>query len=228
MEGVGQRAEALLLPADRADGVRLGLEGHAELGGDGGNGPRRELEVKPLQQSGEKEEHLHPGQLLSQALTLPWEKKKEKEFPELDAIKSWGEKKREFQIFATGMQRLTQRERQEGLAPHEVAVGVQKPLRQEDPRIVPVLLVKVHRVEVRDHHGPLGNGVAVHVGVLGGGAENPERDDVAEAEDLVQDGLHVRHLLLVLQRGHPPVGQDAVDLPVHSLFEVGMRRFPDG
>lgn len=102
--------------------------------------------------------------------------------------------------------RLTQRERQEGLAPHEVSVGVQKPLWRENARIAPVLLVKVHRVEVGDHHRAFGNGVAVHVGVLGGGAENPQRDDVAEAEDLVQDGLHVGHLLLVLQRGHPPAG----------------------
>lgn len=58
-------AEALVLPADRADGVRFGLESHAQLRGHSGNGSQRELEVEPLQQSGEKEEHLHPGQLLS-------------------------------------------------------------------------------------------------------------------------------------------------------------------
>lgn len=59
------------MPADGANGVRFGLEGHAELGGDGGNGSHGELQMKPLQQGGEKEEHLHPGQLLSQALTPP-------------------------------------------------------------------------------------------------------------------------------------------------------------
>lgn len=71
MERSGDRAETLLVPADRTDGVRFGLEGHAQLRGDGGNGSQRELEMKPLQQSGEKEEHFHPGQLLSQTLTPP-------------------------------------------------------------------------------------------------------------------------------------------------------------
>ena len=104
------------------------------------------------------------------------------------------------------VKRLTQRERQEGLAPHKVSVGVQKPLWRENARIAPVLLVKVHRVEVRDHHCAFGNRVAIHGGVQRGGAKNAKRDDVAEAKDLVQDGLHVRHLLLVLQRGHPPAG----------------------
>ena len=65
------RAEALRLPADRTDGVRFGLESHAQLRGDGGNSSWRKLEMKPLQQSGEKEKHLHPGQLLSQTLTPP-------------------------------------------------------------------------------------------------------------------------------------------------------------
>lgn len=120
---------------------------------------------------------------------------------------------------------LTQREGQEGLAPHKVAVGIQKPLWRENSRVAPVLLVKVHRVQVRDHHCAFGNRVAVHICVLRGGAENAEWYNVAESEDLVQDSLHVGHFLLVLQRGHPPVGQDAVDLSVHPLFEIN--RLPE-
>lgn len=82
----------------------------------------------------------------------------------------------------------------------------------------------MHRVQVRDHHCAFGNRVAIDVCVLRGGAENAEWYNVAESEDLVQDSLHVGHALLVLQRGHPAVGQDAVDLSVHPLFEI--KRLP--
>lgn len=68
-------AGRFLLPADGADGVRFGLQGHAKFGSDSRNGSWRELKMKPLQQSGEKEEHLHPGQLFTQAVTPPWKKK---------------------------------------------------------------------------------------------------------------------------------------------------------
>ena len=64
-------ARTFLLPADSTDGVRLGLQGHAQFGSDSGDGSWRELQMKPLQQSGEEEEHLHPGQLFTQTATLP-------------------------------------------------------------------------------------------------------------------------------------------------------------
>lgn len=66
-----RRTRTLLLPADCADGVRFGLQGHAKFGSESGDGSRREMKVEPLQQSGEKKEHLHTGQLLPQALTSP-------------------------------------------------------------------------------------------------------------------------------------------------------------
>lgn len=66
-----RRTGTLLLPAGCADGVRFGLQGHAEFGSESGHGSRWEMKVKPLQQSGEKEEHLHAGELLPQALTSP-------------------------------------------------------------------------------------------------------------------------------------------------------------
>lgn len=65
------RTGTLLLPAGCADGVRFGLQGHAEFGSETGDGSRWEVKVEPLQQSGEKEEHLHAGELLPQALTSP-------------------------------------------------------------------------------------------------------------------------------------------------------------
>lgn len=69
------RTGILLLPAGRADGVRFGLQGHAEFGSESGDGSRWEVKVKSLQQGGEKEEHLHAGQLLPEALTSPCEQK---------------------------------------------------------------------------------------------------------------------------------------------------------
>lgn len=69
------RTGNLLLPADSTDGVRFGLQGHAQFGSDGGNCSWRELKMKPLQQSCEKEEHLHSCQLFTQAMPSAWKKK---------------------------------------------------------------------------------------------------------------------------------------------------------
>lgn len=76
---------------------------------------------------------------------------------------------------------LTQGEWKESLAPHKIAAAVQKPLRWENTRIVPVLLIEVHRVEVCDHHGPFGDCVPIDFCILGCGTENPKWYNIAEA-----------------------------------------------
>lgn len=129
--------------------------------------------------------------------------------------------------FRINIKRLTQGEWQECLTPHKVAIAVQKPLWWENTWIVPVLLIKVHWVEVCDHHGAFGNCVPVHFCILGGGTENTKWDNVAKAKDLVQNSLYVRHLLFVLQSGCSPIGQQAVDLSVHPLF-AGKKQTPSG
>lgn len=60
-----------LLPADGADGVRQRLQGHAQFGGEAWHCTRGELQVEALQHGGEEQEHLHPGQMLAQTVTLP-------------------------------------------------------------------------------------------------------------------------------------------------------------
>ena len=76
---------------------------------------------------------------------------------------------------------LTQGEGQEGFPSDKAAVTVQEPLRREDPGIVPVFFIKVHRVQVGDHHGSFWDCVSVYVRILGSGTENTQGYNVAEA-----------------------------------------------
>lgn len=94
---------------------------------------------------------------------------------------------------------FTQWKRKKGLSFEEVPIFVKKPFGAEDSRIAPVFLIKVHRVQVGDDHGSLGDGVSSHDSILRSGPENAKRNNVAEAQDFMQDGFHVRHLLLVFQ-----------------------------
>lgn len=86
-----------------------------------------------------------------------------------------------------------QREGDEGLFLDELATAVQEPLWVEDLRIGPILLVKVHGVEVGDDGGTLGDGVPSDHSVSRCSMENPQRGDVTESQDLVEDGLGVWH-----------------------------------
>lgn len=65
-------AEGLWLSPDSAYGVRERLKSHAQFRGEVGDKPRGKLQVEPLEQGGEEQEHLHPGKLLTQALPSPY------------------------------------------------------------------------------------------------------------------------------------------------------------
>lgn len=94
--------------------------------------------------------------------------------------------------------KLTQREGKEGLMPLKVATAVQKSLGWENTWIIPVFLIKVHRVKVCDHHGAFWDGVAINCCILGGGPKNTQWDNVAEAKDLMENSFYIGHLLFVL------------------------------
>lgn len=54
-------AEGLWLPPHSAYEVGERLESHAQFRGEVGDKAGGELQVEPLEQGGEEQEHLHPG-----------------------------------------------------------------------------------------------------------------------------------------------------------------------
>ncbi len=95
--------------------------------------------------------------------------------------------------------------------PYKFAITVKEPLWAEDGWVAPVLLIKMHRVQVSDDHGALGDSVATHHRILRRSAEDAQWDDIAKAQDFMQHCLHIRHPLLVFKSRRSAI-QDAIDL----------------
>ncbi len=95
--------------------------------------------------------------------------------------------------------------------PDKFAITVKEPLWAEDGWVAPVLLIKMHRVQVSDDHGALGDSVATHHRILRRSAEDAQWDDIAKAQDFMQHCLHIRHPLLVFKSRRSAI-QDAIDL----------------
>ena len=124
---------------------------------------------------------------------------------ECEALEEPGEKEK-YLVVSQLLTQAVSLPHQEGnaslLLPEQPSLGVQEPLRFELFRLLPVVWVVHDPGDVGVDRGACRDVVAVEDDVLRGGVG----DGIGEAgvsQDLVDDGLHVRHLRSVLQHCTP-------------------------
>lgn len=115
---------------------------------------------------------------------------------------------------------LTHKEGNQGIRPDDVALGVEESLWPKLPGARSQHGVKVYRVNVRNHHGALGNAVALQCDVTGGGVREAEGGDIREALALQDGGLQVGHEGPVVDGGSGAAGAHGIDLLTNALLHV--------
>ena len=103
----------------------------------------------------------------------------------------------------------------------QLAAGLQEPVRSEDVRVSPQLLVLVDGVQVDQHHCACRDVVAAQRRVPCRLVRRGEGQHGSVAKDFEYSGLHERKVLAVGQGGLPGVAQDAVDLSDDVLLQLG-------
>lgn len=74
----------------------------------------------------------------------------------------------------------------------------------------------MHRIQVSDDHGALGDSVATHDRILRGSAKDTQWDNIAKAQDFMQHRFHIGHPLPVFKCGWSAI-QDTINLPLDLL-----------
>ena len=104
----------------------------------------------------------------------------------------------------------------------QLAAGVQEPVRSEDVRVSPQLLVPVDGVQVDQHHRACRDVVSAQCRVPRRLVGKRERLHRNVAKNFKYHGLHERKVLAVGQGRLPGVAHDAVDLSDDVFLQLGV------